>query len=115
MNTRGVRPVQEVVEGMATTGSEPSPAEIIMAGCEQATDVSVTVNVTRRGAGPDVGVTERVAVAGPVVTTVVVEPLPGFKFMSGVPPVVVGIYMPHGLGSFGILDTYLVPVHTLGL
>ena len=59
--------MQEIVVGIAVTGSVPSPAESVIAACEQAVDVSVTVNVTASGAAPDVGKTEREALAAPAV------------------------------------------------
>ena len=73
MNVLGVRLAQEVVSGIATTGSVPSPAESMMAGCAHEVEVSATVKVTESGAGPDVGVTERKAVAADVAD---VEPAP---------------------------------------
>ena len=73
VNTCGVRPEQEIVVGIAVTGAVPSPADNVIATCEQAVEVSVTVKVTARGAGPEVGETESVAlVAEPVVPPVTV-------------------------------------------
>ena len=73
VNTCGVRPVQEIVTGIAVTGAVPSPAESMMAACEHAADVSVTVKVTASGTMPEVGATESVAlVAAPVVPPVTV-------------------------------------------
>lgn len=73
VNTCGVRPEQEIVVGIAVTGAVPSPADNMIATCEQAVDVSVTVNVTASGAAPEVGETESVAlVAEPAVPPVTV-------------------------------------------
>src|SRR3989344_5194928 len=65
VNTCGVRPVQEIVTGIAVTGAVPSPAESVIAACEHAADVSVTVKVTASGTMPEVGATESVALVAP--------------------------------------------------
>src|SRR3989338_8393220 len=91
-------------------GAVPSPAESETAACEHAADVSVTVKVTARGAPPEVGTTVREADAGPLVTTVVLPPPIGFRFMLGLVVNVVGMYTPHG-SDVGVGDMYRVPVH----
>lgn len=79
----GVCVVQVAVEGIAVIGAVPSPAASVTAACAHEADVSVTVNVTARGAAPDVGTMVSEADAGPLVTTVVLPPPPGFKFILG--------------------------------
>ena len=103
----GVWAPQAVVAGSAVTGFVPSPAESETAACTHDVEVSVTVNVTAKGAFPEVGATERDAVTGP---TVVVPPPGGVRSMPGLVGVVVGIKMPHG-SDVGIGEMYRVPVH----
>lgn len=53
-----MRAPQALVAGKTVTGAAASPYESVMGSRTQLVEVSVTVNVTLSGAGPEVGVAE---------------------------------------------------------
>ena len=53
--------MQVTVAGSAVIGFDPSPAESVISERGHDVDVSVMVNLTLRGAAPEVGATPRVA------------------------------------------------------
>lgn len=82
----GARVAQEFVAPNAVMEAVPSPDERIMGDLGHEADVSATVNVTGRGAGPELGVTVSVALVVSVEEVVVAVHVPRSWLTKSQPP-----------------------------